>query len=651
MSGWAELRSVADALAIAEAHGRTAAVSSRTTTLVRDYTCSLQATKMLADGVTPAFYVFNRAEKQGWTIVSAETATPAVLAYGEEGEMDWANLNPTTQWWLDRYANQIEILREHPERAAAPLATTYSDIAPLIGSKWSQDAPYNQYCPSVSGSRCPTGCVATAIGQIMYLHRCPVRGTGSHSYTSETYNFNLSADFGSTTYNWGKMTPTYSSSSSAAAKEAVATLLYHVGISCDMDYDPNGSGAQGDDAMAALVDHFGYHRGWTKWEMDYLTQRTMLRNIQSELQAGRPVFMTGYSWTPPNNYGGHAFVCEGMRNDGYVYINWGWGGMSDGYFDITVLDPDEQGTGGSSAGYRYWVTAYGGIAPAESMPEFNTDWTHALLIDSTAEVGALSLRLMTNDYVAGDTLGSSMILSLPCTDAETVQGTWVMEQGALTTKGDRIQAEIENGMITIVAGENDYTIYYDCQTPLLSATDTLVLPKSSVEIRRADGTPYELTNVGVNALPVHLAVPYAEAHLSRTVNGPVPAFVRGVVSKMLYTLAQVKSTKRHRFLIAGYDGSTYSSGVKDATYLDGEDWDEAKYNTMSLGDTVVVFGSIRRWNTGQSIQEFATLYRLPNQPTALKQVESGEKAVKIIRNGRLIILRKGEEYDLLGGKL
>lgn len=675
----AETRSADEALAIAEAKWMSAMAPGRGGEPMPTREMRLSETRMMRDGVTPAYYIFNRGEQEGWVIVSAETAMQEVLAYGESGSMQFDATRSNVAWWLERYAAHAEAIHANPALAHTAAGTTYHPVTPLIGTTWSQDDPYDLYCPSLSGYRCPTGCVATAVGQIMYKYKHPQQGQGSHQYYWRNGGQRLSVDFSQATYDWGHMTKTYNRSSSQQSKEAVATLLYHVGVSCDMDYDPNGSGAQGDDVMNALVTYFGYEDHWIKHDLedgyfqDGYSLDQMMAFIDSELQAGRPLFVTGYSasgdnyWQLYQSLSGHAFVCEGIRSDGYLYINWGWGGVSDGYFALDNLNPDTQGIGGSDGAYQYMVTFYGGIEGGGShiTPDFN--FTAAKVVDSSsAEPGKISLTLQTADYTGlkKDTTGTALHLSLYNRDAASLYGSWVCDNSALqgTCKadecylnygGNRYSEPIESGLVTIQPDNGNYTVYLAVQTSRRAIVDTLSLAGAAVTAKLSNGKSYPLTNQAPTWANFDQLVNYAETNLTRTENSPIPVFAQGAVTRLIYTAAQVAGTGLHRFFVGSLTpSSAYTMAIKDVTYLRGENWTAERYDSVQLGDTVVVLGPIRKYNANQPIIEYGTLIEIPYHPTTaiiLHEADAVEVR-KVIRNGRLWILRGEDSYSILGQK-
>lgn len=233
-----------------------------------------------------------------------------------------------------------------PARSRASRADR-APIAPLVKTQWNQGSPYNNYCPIYNGSRSVTGCVATAMAQVMKYYNYPAKGTGSHSYTTKTLKISQSMDFSSTSFRWTSMADSYGSFSSTSQKNAVATLMHACGVSVDMDYTPNESGAPSMNVASALANYFGYDKGVRYLMRDYYGMAEWEDLVYNQLTEFGPVQYSG-----SNTSAGHSFVCDGYSADGYFHFNWGWGGMSDGYFLLTALDPTSQGIGGSTAGYN-----------------------------------------------------------------------------------------------------------------------------------------------------------------------------------------------------------------------------------------------------------------------------------------------------------
>lgn len=351
---WAADITGGDAKAIAEKFFAQQGGANRVSGVATDLRLVYEGT----NGKASDYYVFNRGTNAGYVVVAGEDRAAQVLGYADSGSFDSNNIPENMKWWLSEYAAEIEYLRSHPELSAtapAKSASFKNDIEPLLGEiQWDQGSPFNDNCPTyVSGGRTlhtATGCVATATAQIMYFHKWPEKGTGSNSYTTtiDGSSVTLSANFANSTYDWGNMTPTYNSQSSSASNAAVAKLMSDVGIAVNMSYGPS-SGTQSDRVVGALATYFGYDKTLRAvWRIGYKSS-DWENMIYTELSEGRPVYYSGQT----GNREGHAFVFDGCNTQGYVHVNWGWGGMSNGYFRTTALAPSAIGTGGAEGGFNY----------------------------------------------------------------------------------------------------------------------------------------------------------------------------------------------------------------------------------------------------------------------------------------------------------
>lgn len=227
-----------------------------------------------------------------------------------------------------------------------PGAEYKSSVQPLLKTTWNQSAPYNQYCPTKTNSsgeqeNCPVGCVALAIGQIMKYHNYPETGKGSKSYQPLGVGAVISADFENTQYKWSLMKNSYTRFGSTKfytdeEADAVATMLFHAGVSVGTIYALSGSSAFAyGNIPRDLVENFRYSEDSIRYvsRADY-TKEEWMNLIYNELSMGRPVFYAGNSPT----FGGHAFVIDGYDSTGRVHINWGWRGSDDGYYDIDLTE-------------------------------------------------------------------------------------------------------------------------------------------------------------------------------------------------------------------------------------------------------------------------------------------------------------------------
>lgn len=297
------------------------------------------------------FYVFNSNEAGGFVIVSADDRANAILGYSDTGTFDYEKLPAEIKSWFAGYADQITYIRNSKITTAAVENTTLAnEVKPLLGNiLWNQDSPYNDMCPVYDlNSRCATGCVATAMAQVMYYHKWPEQGKGSHTYSPSILGGGtLTADFGNTNYAWNDMQPIYDETSSDASRDAVAQLMLHCGIAVDMEYSLS-SGATSESVPVALFTYFNYDKGVAYRTRTNYGSEEWDNIIRNEIDNGRPIVALGRS-----SAGGHAFVFDGYDRNGLIHVNWGWGGMSNGYFRTSALAPSSQGIGGSTGGFNY----------------------------------------------------------------------------------------------------------------------------------------------------------------------------------------------------------------------------------------------------------------------------------------------------------
>ena len=316
----------------------------------------------------PALYVFNKPEG-GWVIVSADDNAVSILGYSDEGTFN--EPTPSVAHMLDHYAEQIALARPLTEeekmlraqRKSARKAKAETAVSPLLeidSIRWNQGTPYNDLCPidRYDGTRCATGCSATAASQVMRYWKWPAQGRGTSFYTWSnkidydesndhglaTYDTVLTINHGATTYDWNNMLPQYEKGKyNAAQGHAVAVLMNHAGVAGHMTYGGDAAGGSGtfiNTMGSGLVNNFRYkfQAYLTRWDNGDLTFDSVAGYFSTDLHAGRPIIMSG---------GGHAYVCDGMDGNGNFHINWGWGGYLDGYFVLSGLDPDHAGVVGS----------------------------------------------------------------------------------------------------------------------------------------------------------------------------------------------------------------------------------------------------------------------------------------------------------------
>jgi photosystem II stability/assembly factor-like uncharacterized protein len=291
------------------------------------------------------YYVFTYADG-GFAIISADDAVNPVLGFSQTSPASEPIENKMLMHQLNRYGQKISEVRSQgigstankrqwrARADSAPTADTAQakTVGPLVTSAWSQTDAYNDSCPSFAG------CVAVAMGQVMRYHKWPKTGRGWHKYVpSEAPEYGLQfANFGATTYRWDLMPDKIRAHNSTAERAAVAQLLYHAGVSVDMSYTKNGSGSYTIDVLYAMPQYFRYSDSIRLCTYSDYSNAQWFSMIMAEIDAGRPVIYSGAT----SGDEGHAWIVDGYNSDGYMHINWGWGGDYDGFFlpDRMILE-------------------------------------------------------------------------------------------------------------------------------------------------------------------------------------------------------------------------------------------------------------------------------------------------------------------------
>jgi hypothetical protein len=328
---------------------------------------------------TLCYYVFNINSMQGFVIVSGDDIVAPILGYSNQGSFDADHIPPHVAAWLKCYEDQIQYAINQKMTATPkitqewelfkttsnpkPLYKAPQGVAPLVQTKWNQAPYYNDLCPYdyQANDRAVTGCVATAMAQVLKYWNSPATGAGFHSYNDPRYG-TQSADFGSTTYDWNSMPLSITSSNSA-----IATLMYHCGVSVDMTYGVAATGGSAayvvssqspvtNCAEYALKTYFGYPATLHGEARATYSDATWTNMMKTDLDANRPLIYAGFG-----SGGGHCFVCDGYDDNGMFHFNWGWQGQFDGYFQINALNPEGVGTGGGTGGFNSGQQAIFGV--------------------------------------------------------------------------------------------------------------------------------------------------------------------------------------------------------------------------------------------------------------------------------------------------
>lgn len=308
----------------------------------------------LKEVAATANYTVMAYDQGGFAIIANDDANIPVIGYSSTSL--FSTSNPALEWYLSIAEAALSSKDIYALRASAASIPTgcKEKVDHLVETKWNQDDPYWDKCPTDgTGKHCYTGCVATAMAQIMRYYKYPTIGKGKSSvlYNGKTYEVDFAAGRG---YDYNNMLTTYNGSYNVAQKLAVATLMYHCGVAAKMSYGTDGSGAWLYDAADGLYQYFGYYAKYYGYrdELDDNLKNNVWREVvYQEISDGHPVLYAGTSnKNGDNKTSVHAFVLDGYDKDGNVGVNWGYGGGGDGYFSLDILSLKY----GYDEEYRWW---------------------------------------------------------------------------------------------------------------------------------------------------------------------------------------------------------------------------------------------------------------------------------------------------------
>ncbi len=310
-----------------------------------------------------SYYVFNADNGKGFVLISGDDRTPEILGYSTQGTFDYDEVPGNVRGWLDDYARQIAWLQAGETDSQNALQRKSDDalrsvkvagmpsIPTLIASRWNQGFPYNDRCPIIDSQKAPTGCVATAMAQLLYYH---YRGKGTTytvaeipAYVSKTCNISMPAIGPYTPINWNVLKDTYAGGQyTAESKDEIAKLMLLCGTSLEMNYTPEGSGAYDSHIPRCLNDYFGFENNLRCIYRNNISEAAWDSLVYDELSHSRPVVYSGSS----SSNSGHCFIIDGFEESTKMFhVNWGWGGHYDGYYRLSALTPN----GGTGSGYNY----------------------------------------------------------------------------------------------------------------------------------------------------------------------------------------------------------------------------------------------------------------------------------------------------------
>lgn len=315
----------------------------------------------------PNIYIFGN--EHCFVIIAADNAVHPVLGYSTEGGFGTETMPESTYEWLKAYNDEIAFVSDSRWEADDEISLEWDNLlngigltpksrnsaGPLLRTKWSQSAPFNDLCPADSvgpNGHCYTGCVATAMAQVMNYWEHPVKGIGSYSYTPNSHPEygNQYANFGNTTYDWDNMKDYYSRGYTDEEAIAVATLMYHCGVSLGSNYGPDGTSARLIYVPTMLSHYFKFsssavYRTKSSGGNTQYSDSQWIEMLKQDLNLGRPL---PYRGTRDEGNASHSFVCDGYDENDFFHFNWGWSGRYDGFFMIGSLNPQRNDTENSN---------------------------------------------------------------------------------------------------------------------------------------------------------------------------------------------------------------------------------------------------------------------------------------------------------------
>ena len=328
-------------------------------------------------------YILNDADG-GWVLVSADDCVHPILAYSLDGEFSIDNISPATKAKIDSYNEQIEIVQKTRYQYNDNILQEWEQlrsgnirkeaiqyvIKPLIQTYWAQGDYYNNTCPTINGESTCTGCVATAMAQVMNYWQWPKQGMGYYEYKSQ--NCGTVASVFGLKYDWENMPEQLDENSSENAVDAVSDIMFDCGVSVDMNYGVDGSGANPEKVKNAMVKYFKYSPNMKLESKANYDEETWIDKLKNELNNKRPILYYGY-----NSESGHAFICDGYSIDNsnyFFHFNWGWNGLGDGYYLINSLEPydaDNQIGSNETNTYNENQQAYFDVIPFYETKEYD----------------------------------------------------------------------------------------------------------------------------------------------------------------------------------------------------------------------------------------------------------------------------------------
>lgn len=293
-------------------------------------------------------YVFNG--DHCFVIVPDDDVLPPIIGYSRDGCFEVESMNDNLKGWLMQIDENIRVCKDAGKQVSNKVREQWDSVRkglglpvvnrtvvePLVKTRWGQGNPYNGSCPEGS----VTGCAATAMAQVMKYWEFPNHGIGSHSYVHPNYG-TVSADFSAATYDWDHMPLSpLPSTVNEVERQALSTLMYHCGVSIDMNYSPGESAGDMTKMVSSMPEYFGY-APTIEWRyQNTYSEEAWKSLLKAELNALRPMcYASALPHDGRSRDAFHAFVCDGYDEFDYFHFNWGLGGSGDGYYDVNTMIP------------------------------------------------------------------------------------------------------------------------------------------------------------------------------------------------------------------------------------------------------------------------------------------------------------------------
>ncbi len=392
----------------------------------------------------------------GFVVVSGDTRTYPILGYSDHGSLDCNDMPASALAWLESYDSAIQALGAETEATTSTPVITGEPVAPLLTTTWYQDAPYNGLCPVLTvddqPQAAPTGCVATAMAQVMYFHQWPREACTEIPAYAFNYDKTTNGNFGEdntapmempalspVAFDWDNMLLSYKDvDATDQQNQAVAVLMQYCGQALCMTYNLWGSDATETAITTALRNYFGYDRNVSSAKREYYGIEEWEMLIYNELVAGRPV-----PYAANNNVSGHSFVCDGFDGQGLFHINWGWAGKADGYFRLSVLNPKEVesiGSNSSPYGYNMMQEAVIGVQPpVESAEPVTDDHYFTLYTPMNVGGGQVTINIM---YESLSEPSGDVVVGLATVVDDQITPMFVSESAAMD-KGTPVEFHVK----------------------------------------------------------------------------------------------------------------------------------------------------------------------------------------------------------------